>query len=64
MELTIVKDQNVDHWYEIDSDASNEDMFEYDQVQDDETLAKLEKEKQERSATLHTTGVVMALFAG
>ena len=39
-------------------------MFEYDQVQDDETLAKLEKEKQERSATLHTTGVVMALFAG
>ena len=52
--------------YQVDSDSDGaaEHMFDYESVQDDETLAKLEKEKRDKSAALHTTGVLMALFAG
>ena len=40
------------------------ELFDYEEVQDDQTLALLEKQNKEKSAALHTTGVLMALFAG
>ena len=39
-------------------------MFNFNEADDDENLKKLEEQRKEKSAALHTTGIIMALCAG
>ena len=39
-------------------------MFNFNEAEDDENLKKLEEQRKEKSAALHTTGIIMALCAG
>lgn len=39
-------------------------MFNFNEADDDENLRKLEEQRKEKSAALHTTGIIMALCAG
>ena len=41
-----------------------ESLFNFNEADDDENLRKLEEQRKEKSAALHTTGIIMALCAG
>ena len=44
--------------------TSSESLFNFNEADDDENLRKLEEQRKEKSAALHTTGIIMALCAG
>ena len=44
--------------------AIEESLFNFNEADDDENLRKLEEQRKEKSAALHTTGIIMALCAG
>ena len=44
--------------------TTKESLFNFNEADDDENLRKLEEQKKEKSAALHTTGIIMALCAG
>ena len=44
--------------------TNKESLFNFNEADDDENLRKLEEQRKEKSAALHTTGIIMALCAG
>ena len=44
--------------------TTKESLFNFNEADDDENLRKLEEQRKEKSAALHTTGIIMALCAG